>query len=420
MKKKIIILGIIILVATGGYFTYKHVTKKPTIEVLDTASVKRADLNDVIVVTGIVKPRVGAQVKIGTRATGVIDKMYVQVGDNVKKGQLIAKIDRREIESQVEELEAALNKAKTALEKIRLTYPRKIGEAKNDLGSASEKQRFSQAEMKRYDALLKQGFVSKNDFESKNSQYKQDMHDVAKADEALKRTQAEYKTEEGLAIDEVLQAQSNLDSAKVRLSYTDIISAIDGVVSDVTAQEGETIVAGLQVANLVTVLVPDLLEMWIYVDETDIGRIKKGLEVEYGVDTYPDKILISVVDRINPQPIVKDNIVYYIAIVNIDKKDALMLRPEMTTHVSIIVEKRQAVLTVPNGAVKFEEGKQVVYVLKAGADGGVQKITVKTGVRSEELTEIITGLKEGDVVATKLILPVDIDKRKEAEKDKGH
>lgn len=420
MKKFFIVLTIILSILIGSYFLYKSYKKPPGIKILETAIVKRDSLNEVIVVTGILKLRVGAQVKIGTRSTGLIDKMFVKVGDKVRKGQLIAKMDQREIIKEIDKLESSLRKAKTAFEQIHSTHPEKIEEAKRELEAQRATLEFSRLEMERYKGLVKKGFVSRNDFDQKNSKYKQDFHRERKNSAALKRLINDYKMEGKKAFDEVRRAQDAVDKEKIRLSYTDIISPIDGVVSDVTAQEGETIVAGLQVGNLVTVMIPHLLEMWIYIDETDIGQVKEDLEVHYGVDTYPDEIFKSKVDRINPQPTVKDNIVYYIAIADIKKEDAIKLRPEMTTHVRVIVEKKIDVLVVPNGAVKFDGTKQVVYVIDKGVKDGVKKTPVKTGIRSEDFTEILSGLEEGQTVATKLILPISIGKKKHSSKGRGH
>jgi multidrug efflux pump subunit AcrA (membrane-fusion protein) len=163
-------------------------------------------------------------------------------------------------------------------------------------------------------------------------------------------------------------------------------------------------VAGLQVANLVTVLDPTRLEMWIYVDETDIGKLRVAQEVEYYVDTYPSKIFKGSIAKIYPQPVVKDNIVYYLAIVRVTTEDARFLRPEMTTHVRIIFDEKKDALVAPNAAVKFEKGAQVVYLVTG--PNRVQKLVVKIGIRGEEQTELLSGPKEGDELATKLILPV--------------
>ncbi|HPU30560.1 MAG TPA: efflux RND transporter periplasmic adaptor subunit, partial [Syntrophorhabdaceae bacterium] len=130
-----------------------------------------------------------------------------------------------------------------------------------------------------------------------------------------------------------------------------------------------------------------------------IGKVKKGMIVEYWVDAYKRKVFTGTISMIYPQPEIKDNIVYYLAIVKIDPKDTEFLKPEMTTHVKIIVEKKKDVLVVPNSAVRFEEGKNVVYIKTKDKD---VRVDVETGIRDDRFTEIISGVKEGD----KIIIPV--------------
>lgn len=144
--------------------------------------------------------------------------------------------------------------------------------------------------------------------------------------------------------------------------------------------------------------------MQIYVDETNIGKTKVGQQVEFYVDSFPDKTFRGSIDKLYPQPQTKDNIVYYLAIMSIPKEDAAFLRPEMTTHVKVIFEEKRDILTVPNAAVKFEEGKQIAY--KVVGPNKVEKLELKTGLRGEEKTEILAGAEDGDEVATRIILPV--------------
>ena len=191
----------------------------------------------------------------------------------------------------------------------------------------------------------------------------------------------------------IKEAVEKLKALEVSLSYTKIYAPISGYVSAVTTQEGETVVSGLSAAILITIIDPSKLEMWIYVDETDIGRTKPGMKVEHWVDTYRDKRFYGKIHTIYPQPEIKDNIVYYLAIVKIDPKDTALLRPEMTTHVRIIVEEKTDVLIVPNGAVRFEEGKNMVYVRGKEKQ---ERREVALGIRDDSFTEIVSGLAEGE------------------------
>lgn len=390
LLKKIFFIIIVIFLIAGGFFVYKKFFTKPQIKVLETAKVEKGSIIGVLVETGIIKPQVGAVVKIGTRATGSIVSMRVKVGDRVKKGQLIALIDDREIQQSIRQQKAALFAAQHTVKQIELTYPERIKEAKANFD-------YAMINYQREKELLKHEFTTRDNVDKAKSQF-----EAAEAN--LKRLQDEYKTQYKIAQENVEANIAQLEFQETRLSYTRIHAPIDGVVSDVTAQEGETIVAGLQVANLVTVLNPSLLEMWVYVDETDIGRVKTGQKVEYYVDTFADKAFNGNISKIYPQPVVKDNIVYYLAIVKVNEEDALFLKPEMTTHVKIVFSEKNNVLTVQNAAIKFEKGRQIAY--KVVGPGKVEKVMLQIGIRGEEKTEIISGLAEGDELATKLIMPV--------------
>lgn len=388
--KRLIIGLVIIAISIGGYFGYKKIFVKPKIKVLETAKVERGSIRGVLVETGIVKPQVGAVVKVGARATGTIVKMNVKIGDRVKRGQLIAMIDDREILKAIAQQEAVFDSAKNTLTQVELTYPKRIEEARANYS-------YAKINYEREVELLKHEYTTKDSVDKARSQFEA-------AEATLKRLEDEYRTQLKIAKANVEGHSASLKQQEIKLTYTKIYAPIDGIVSDVTAQEGETIVAGLQVANLVTVLDPTRLDMWIYVDETDVGRVKAGQRVEYSVDTFPNKTFSGAIEKVYPQPQVKDNIVYYLAIVKVSPEDAVFLRPEMTTHVRIISEEKADILTAPNAAIKFEKGKQIAY--KVVGPDKVEKVEVKIGVRGEEKTEIISGLKEDDRLATKLILPV--------------
>ena len=402
MKKAIILIIFLGIFTVGSYFGFKRYSSKPQFEIFETTTVERADIQEVVVQTGIIKPQVGAEIKVGTRATGAVVRMNVEVGDRVKKGQLIAKVDDREIKKSIEQLEASFNQAKSELEKIEATYPKQIEEVREDIVYKTAAFELAQIELSRQKKLLKKGFTTQSDFDRSDTEYKKAMADLSKAKATLKRLKAEFKSEIQISQSKIASIKASLAKEFVNLSYTNINSPIDGIVSAVTVQEGETIVTGLQVANLVTIIVPDKLEMWIYVDETDIGRIKKGMVVKYRVDTYPDKEFSGTIDRINLQPVIKEEVVYYLAILTVQKKDALVLWPEMTTYARVITAIKPQVLAVDNVALKYEKNSQVVY--KVTKTGGLERQEVRTGIIGENKTEILSGLQEGDEVATKFTI----------------
>jgi RND family efflux transporter MFP subunit len=391
MKKKllwaVVLIAILIAVGIAGY---KKLYPKAQTQVLETGRVEKGDIRGVLVETGIIKSQVGAVVKIGARATGRLDKMLVKVGDRVKAGQFIAQIDDRETLKAIDQHKAALRVAQNTLSQIQLTYPQKIREAEANLS-------YARIAYERQQELIKKEYTTRDSLDKAQNQF-------LAADAVLKRLKEEFVTQESITNSTIKEITAQFEQQEIRLSYTRIYSTISGIIADVTAQEGETIVAGLQVANLVTVLDPTRLEMWTYIDETDIGRAKKGQKVEYTVDTYPHRTFSGSIERINPQPVVKDNIVYYLATVKVSPEDAAFLRPEMTTHVKIILIEKSDVLTVPNAAIKFEKGRQIAYVATKGSQS-VKKVELKLGIRGEERTEVLSGVSEGTELATKLVLP---------------
>lgn len=359
MKKKYIVIAVIVAVIAGLLIYILAGKKGNSDKTGENFTVKKGNVTYFTEQTGIIKAQVGAIVKVGTRATGTLTHLKYQVGDVVKKGELIATIDDREILANIRNTDATIESLRRDLEAKEAQYV------------------YSKTNYEREQNLLEKEFTTK------------DSVDKAKREVDVAYAQAEF----GKA--KVTEALEKRKALEVSLSYTKIYAPISGYVSAVSTQLGETVVAGLSAAILITIIDPTKLEMWIYVDETDIGRTKPGMKIEYWVDTYRDKRFYGKIDMIYPQPEIKDNIVYYLAIVKIDPKDTAFLRPEMTTHVRIIVEEKTDVLVVPNNAVRFEEGKTVVYF--KGKDK-TEPRQVTPGIRDDRLTEIVAGLAEGETI----------------------
>jgi RND family efflux transporter MFP subunit len=353
MKRNIVIAVILLAAAGGGYAWWQTKSRPGTVKILATETVRRGSARKVLEETGIVKAQVGAIVKVGARATGAIERMLVRVGDPVRQGERVAVIDSRELRAQIAEAEAAVAEAEAQAV-------------------------YQQAAADRLATLFAQNFVSRDEMES-----------------------ARQKAE--VAARQVTARRATRDALRVRLSYTEVKSPIDGVVSQIAAQEGEMIVAGLQVANLVTVIDTRRLEMWTYIDETDIGQVKVGQTVEFKVDAHPGKVFRGTIRTIQPQPEVRDNIVYYQAIADIVAADVELLRPEMTTQAQIVVEVRDNVLLIPNNALKWVEDRQVIFVQES--DGSVRRIDPELGLAGVKESEILSGVREGEKVATQVDLP---------------
>ncbi len=362
MKKKIVI-GIIAACIVAVILVVLLRGKGQEQRAGESFTVKKGNVTNFTEQTGILKAQVGAIVKVGTRATGTLVFLKYQIGDLVKKGELIARIDDREIAANIQNAEAQVEEARRDIEVREATYL------------------YSKVNYEREQRLLEQEFTTKDSVDKA----RRDL-DVAVASVELSKSK-------------LLQARERLNTYRISLSYTRIYAPISGYVSAVTTQQGETVVSGLSATSLITIIDPTKLEMWIYVDETDVGRVKPGLKVEYWVDAFRDKKFYGTINLIYPQPEIRDNIVYYLAIVKIDPDDAVTLKPEMTTHVRIIIEQKKDVLVVPNNAVRFENGKSVVY-LKAGKKEEPRE--VKPGIRDDRFTEILSGLEEGETI----VIPV--------------
>ncbi|MFP5238288.1 MAG: efflux RND transporter periplasmic adaptor subunit [Acidobacteriota bacterium] len=371
-------------------------------KVLATAEARTGDVRKVLQATGIVKAQVGAIVRIGARATGTIKEMHVRVGDAVKAGQTIAVIDDRELQAQREEALAKLERAKAEKLRVDDVYPRRIAEADAQLKLAEAQWDYAKANAARQTQLLRQNLVARDTQEAAMREELVTANTVRARKATLDLNKTEFAKEKVKADKSVEEAEAGLQTIVTRISYTRIVSPIDGVVSQVSTQQGETVVAGLQVANLITVLDPTRLEMWIYVDETDVGQVKPDMPVEFRVDAYPDTVFSGSVETIYPQPEIRDNIVYYQALVRLSADNASRLRPEMTTQCQIVVQKKTGVLVIPNAALKWVDNRQTVFLVEGGK---AERVYPELGLAGLNETEVLSGLSAGQLVATQIVLP---------------
>ncbi len=389
MRKKIII-GLAVALAVALAAAYLLSRREGRTEITQTATVARATVRKVLDATGIIKPEVGAIVKTGTRFTGIIRTMHVKVGD------------AREQRAQQDQAEATLRRTRADLDKVEASYPLQIREAEAQVAAAQADYDYAALNLKRRRTLVDQDLDARNTLDEAKQQAETTGNILAARKATLDRLQRESTLAIKSAREAVQEAQSALDATNVRLSYSVIRAPLDGVVSEVTAQGGETVVAGFQVANLITVLDPTRLEMWIYVDETDVGQVTPGMSVEFRVDSLPGRTFSGTVNQIYPQPEIRDNIVYYRALVRLTPQTSTDLRPEMTTQCRIVVQQKDGVLAVPNEALKWVGGEQVVFV----QDGGnIRRVRPHIGLTGAETSEVLEGLAEGDVVGTRVVLP---------------
>lgn len=313
--------------------------------------VTRRDIGAQVKATGVIKPRVGAQVRVGSRISGVVKRLYVQIGDTVRRGQLLAELDDRDLVARRAAAAAALEQLEATLRYARL-----------DLGRKRD--------------LLAARSLAQSDV------------DVVARDSAVVQQQ-------------LAAARADLDFAAAQVDYARITAPIAGVVASVATEEGETVAASFAAPTFLTLLDPSRLEVWAYVDETDIGRIGAGQSARFSVDTYGDEEFAGRVTAVHPTAEIRDNVVDYVAVVRFTPPANRTLRPEMTTTVRISLAARAGALALPVRAVRWQGTRAYVLVPRPAAASPSQppqRRWITTGLKDDSYIEILAGLREGDEV----------------------
>jgi multidrug efflux pump subunit AcrA (membrane-fusion protein) len=393
---------VILLVASGIVIFLAGGTGRKGATVLATSVVGKETVVREILATGIIKAEEGAIVKTGSRFTGVIAKLHVKLGDCVEKGQLIAELDNREQKFECAKLEAGLQKFREQKALIEHTYPLQIKAAEAALETARAEHKYALVTYNRIKPLTEQRAASKTDLDE--AIYREAATGYAMV--SCLATKDRLEREFGIKLREVTaliaETEAELGVAQTRLSYSLIVSPMKGQVSEITAQEGETVVAGLQVVNLISVMDASRLELQIYVDENDIPSVLPGGSVSFSVAGLPGRIFSGTVHLIHPAPELRDNVVYYRAIVKLAPETALSLRPEMTADCRILAERKHNVIAVPNNALKWIGDGRCLLVRKGST---IIPVRPHIGLAGTHYTEILEGIVEGDEVVTDLELP---------------
>jgi len=368
--KKILFIALIFTALSGmafaGSFLFRGKVKEDSS--YETVNVKKKNIGSSILATGSVKPIIGAEVKVGARISGKVEHLYANIGDKVEKDQVIAELEKRDLEAQVALGEANLKASEAG-----------VGVSK---------------------AAFWPALSAETDYAFKGTTYLPNQGDNfagLKVTMPLFNGQDLYTIKQSKATKEATKAA--LDYAKVQLSYATITSPISGVIASVSTQEGETVAAGLLAPTFVTIIDLSRLQVDAFVDETDIGRVKVGQKAVFTVDTYPDKEFNGKVRAIYPKAIIQENVVNFDVVIEINDPNIELLRPDMTTSVTIYQEERKGVLVIPRAAVVKEGNERFVFVREPS--GSFEKKEIKTGIQSVKDIEIVSGLKEGDTIGIK-------------------
>jgi HlyD family secretion protein len=309
MKKKIIIIVSILIVVIVGFTLIKSKKAKTENSSLwETVLVQKGDLSITVTATGEIKPI--QTVEVGTQVSGVISNIYVDYNSRVKKGQLIAKLDTRNLKAQADDANAMLDRSKVAL-------------------------RQSERDFKRNSGLLEQKAIAQVDYDNSL-----DAYETAKAN--------------------LVSAQLAADRAQVNLDYGTITSPIDGVVISRTYEPGQTVAASFNTPTLFKIA-NDLTKMKIEasIDEADIGQVKVGQKVTFTVEAFQDKSFEGQVQQIRLSPTTVNNVVTYTVVVEVANPDEKLM-PGMTANLTIYVEDQKDILKIATRAFAFTPSMNVM------------------------------------------------------------
>ncbi len=368
MKKisKIWIL-VLVLIAAAVAFWLMSGGKKEEIINFNTVKVEETNLQNSVTATGTIEPV--TSVTVGTQVSGIVSKLYVDYNSVVKRGQVIAELDKTNLISELNTAKANLESSQSALN-------------------------YQAANYTRYQTLFKKGLVSADDFENAQLSYSQAKQQVAQANENVRR------------------AQTNL-------GYATITSPIDGVVLSKSVEEGQTVAASFNTPELFTIA-KDLTNMQVVanVDEADIGEVKDGERVTFTVDAYPNDVFQGRVTQVRQEATTTNNVVTYEVVISAPNAD-LKLKPGLTASVTIFTFERTGVLCVPTKALRFTptqetigkqrklqdcNGKNKVWTLEGNI---VKAHAVKIGMADDTHTEIVSGVGKGTAVITDIEVTSD-------------
>ena len=346
----VVLVAIVVWLLSGG-------KKEEKVE-FETAKVEKQDISTSITATGTIEPV--TSVTVGTQVSGIVSKLYVDYNSVVKKGQVIAELDKTNLISE-------LNRAKA------------------DLSSAQSTLNYETANFNRYQTLFDKGLVSANDYESARLSYEKARQTVASSRESVQK------------------AQTNL-------GYATITSPIDGVVLSKSVEEGQTVAASFNTPELFTIA-QDLTDMRVIadIDEADIGGVQQGQRVTFTVDAFPDDKFEGQVTQVRQQATTSSNVVTYEVVISAPNKD-LKLKPGLTANVTIFTLEKNDVLAAPAKALRFmpneallSKGQQIedveaktkVWTLEGNT---FKAHAVETGTTNGMLTEIVSGISAGTEV----------------------
>lgn len=408
-KRRIFTLSFVAIVAAaifaGGYWVFASLfAVDKSIPPEKLADVELGSIARSVVAVGKVEPF--SKVEIKSKASGIIHFLYVDAGDRVHAGQLLLELDKEALEAQLREARAIL---KAAIGKLEETEAQgKTVEAalyKARLEAENRDYDFALAEYRRYRLLFDQGLVPAAELEAAEQKLRSAELDrkALQAAAAVKEAEREQNRRTAAMIRaEIDQARAQLERAEENLRYASIRSPIDGIVLSRELEVGDAVSSILQLGSNATLIMTlgDVRELYVKgrVDETDIGLVRVGMPVRVTVDAYKNRIFRGEVMRIAPMGVEKDNVTRFeVRVAILDNIE--LLKVNMSANAEIILEEKQNVLLMPEGAVIYDRQRNTfAEVPDPASEKGRRRVPVKLGISDGVKTELVAGLKPGEKV----------------------
>jgi HlyD family secretion protein len=382
-------LGAVVVLLVAGVGLTKLV-KGTTIDPNKIAKVTRGDVARSVVATGKIQPITKVEVK--SKASGIVEKLYVDINYVVKKGQQLAQLDQEEIQAQVAAQRAQLASAEANVATLQANIEQdKVNAAAPDLP-------MYKATLDRNLQMQKEGIVSRQVLDDANKDYLAALtrRDSSKAQigvDAAKLKQARAQ---------VQQSQASLKQLEEQLGYTTIVAPMDGVILSRDVEIGDAVSSILVLGSTATLVMTegDTTEVYVQgkVDEADIAHVYMGQPARIKVESFRDRPFYGKVTKIAPMGVEKDNVTTFEVRVSINNPGG-ELKANMTANAEILMDEHKGVLTVPENAVSYDNQKNAfVQIPDKTQKEGWRKVSVKVGLSNGSATEIISGLKEGDQV----------------------
>jgi HlyD family secretion protein len=382
-----LIVLLVVIVSAVGILAHGSGTK---IDPSRLAKVTRGDIAKSVVATGKIQPI--TKVELKSKASGIVEKLYVDINQHVAKGQVLAQLDQQEILAQVAAQKAQLEAASANVG----TYQANV--AQDKVNAEAPDLPMYKTTLDRNLQMEKEGVVSQQALDDANRNYLAALNKRDSAKASIAVDQAKLKQAEA----QVSQSRATLNQLDEQLSYTTLVSPMDGEILSRDVELGDAVSSILVLGSTATLVmtIGDTRQVYVQgkVDEADIANVYLGQPARIKVESFRDKVFNGKVTKIAPLGVEKDNVTTFEVRVSIDNSTG-ELKANMTANAEILVEEHKNTLFVPEQALTYDNKKNAsVNIPDPKAKDGVRSVPVKVGVANGSNTEILSGLKEGDSV----------------------